>query len=447
MTKCVPLTSGEADIETDLVHWPVRELARRVSSGELSAVEVASVFVERAEAQASIHAWQFFDREAVMRQARAVDARGGAHPLAGVPFGVKDLMDTADMPTTYGSPIYAGYAPHRDAACVAQIRELGAVVMGKTVTTEFAAFQPGPTRNPRSPAGTVHTPGGSSSGSAAAVAADMVPLALGTQTAGSIVRPAAFCGVVGYKPSFGMVSGVGIKAFAPSLDTVGVLARQVDDAACAIGALTRWALDPQPIQGLRIGVCRGPYWDFADGDGRRVFEDGVLLFERAGARVADVALPPACSGLNEAQATIMAYEAAAAFRAEARSDAEAFSPSFARLLDQGARIPAEAFIAARRLEASLRRDLEPVFESFDALLVPSTIGEAPRGLESTGDPVFNRMWTLLGNPCVHLPIGTGASGMPVGVTVVGGRYDDARTLSAAWMLERVAPGRAGKEGR
>src|SRR5690606_35194551 len=219
--------------------------------------------------------------------------------------------------------------------------------MGKTVTTEFAAFEPGPTRNPCSPAGMVHTPGGSSSGSAAAVAAGMVPLALGTQTAGSIVRPAAFCGVVGYKPTLGAVSGVGIKPFAPSLDTVGVLARRVDDAAYFIGALCRWTLDPRPIEGLRVGICRTPYWDCADGDARRVFEDGVRGFEQAGARLSEVVLPKACAGLNDAQVTIMRYEAAAAFEAEAQSDAAGFSPSFAQLLEQGAAITGEAYAQAR----------------------------------------------------------------------------------------------------
>jgi amidase len=219
-----------------------------------------------------------------------------------------------------------------------------------------------------------------------------------------------------------------------------VLARRVDDAAWFIGALTRWDLDPRPIEGLRIGVCRGPYWDAADGDTRRVFEEGLRLCEQAGAQLADIVLPRECGDLNDAQVTIMSYEAAAAFQAEASTDAAGFSPSFAQLLDRGARIPGEAYVGARRLAAGARQGLAHTFESCDVLLAPSTIGEAPRGLESTGDPVFNRMWSLLGNPCVHLPIGSGASGMPVGVTVVGGLYEDARTLSAAWMLERVAPG-------
>ncbi len=425
---------------TDL---PVRELARGISDGSLSAVEVTAAFIQRIEAAAPVRAWLSFDPEAALRQARAVDAGGGARPLAGVPIGVKDLMDTAGLPTAYGSPIYAGHVPRRDAACVARSRQLGAVVMGKTVTTEFAAFEPGPTRNPRSPDGMVHTPGGSSSGSAAAVAAGMVPLALGTQTAGSIVRPAAFCGVVGYKPTLGAVSGVGIKAFAPSLDTVGVLARRVDDAAYFIGALCRWALDPRPIEGLRVGICRTPYWDCADGDARRVFEDGIRGFEQAGARVVEVVLSPACAGLNDAQVTIMRYEAAAAFQAEAQTDAAGFSPSFAQLLEQGAAITGEAYAQARRLADKARVELARVFESVDALIAPSTPGEAPQGLESTGDPVFNRMWSLLGNPCIHLPIGTGSTGMPVGVTVAGALHEDARALSAAWMLEQATGGPGG----
>lgn len=430
-------------MDSNVMDLPVRTLAQRVSEGRLRAADVTAAFIARIEALASIRAWQCFDPEVAMRQARAIDARGEAGPLAGVPIGVKDLMDTADLPTTYGSPIYAGHAPQRDAACVARCRELGAVVMGKTVTTEFAAFQPGPTRNPRSPAGMVHTPGGSSSGSAAAVAAGMVPLALGTQTAGSIVRPAAFCGVVGYKPTIGAVSPVGIKAFAPSLDTVGVLARRVDDAAYFMGVLMRWALRPQPIEDLRVGICRTPYWDCADDDARRVFEDAASLLRDMGATIADVDLPTPSERLNDAQVTIMRYEAAAAFQAEARSDADGFSPSFAELLDQGMQISAETYIQARVLAETARIELARCFGAFDVLLAPSTRGEAPSGLASTGDPVFNRMWSLLGNPCVHLPLGQGASGMPVGVTLVGALHEDARTLSAAWMLERFASDRAG----
>lgn len=437
--KFVQPILDETRMTENLTTLPVRELARQISSGKFSAAEVTAAFIKRIEASASIQAWQFFDPDLAMQQARAVDAGHRAGPLAGVPIGVKDLIDTADMPTTYGSAIYVGYRPHHDAACVAQSRQLGAVMMGKTVVTEFAAFQPGPTRNPRSPAGTVHTPGGSSSGSAAAVAAGMVPLAFGTQTAGSIVRPAAFCGVVGYKPTIGCVSGVGVKALAPTLDTVGVLARTVDDAAYFIGALTRSALTPQPVPGLRVGVCRTPLWQHADDDTRRVLEEGVRGFEQAGATVSDVILPAAFERLHDAQITIMGYEAAAAFAPETQSDADKFSPSFKRLLDQGRQITGEAYAQARQLAASLQGDMAQIFASFDVLLAPSTAGEAPQGIESTGDPLFNRMWTLLGNPCIHVPIGKGATHMPVGVTVVGALYDDARALSAAAMLESVMP--------
>lgn len=421
----------------DICDLPLRELARRVANAELSAVEVASAYIRRIDAGAAIHAWQHFDPEAVLRQARAVDARGGDPlPLAGVPVGVKDLLDTADMPTTYGSPVYAGHVPAQDAACVAQARRLGAVVMGKTVTTEFAAFQPGPTRNPRSPSGTIHTPGGSSSGSAAAVAAGMVPVAFGTQTAGSIVRPAAFCGIVGYKPTSGLISAVGIKALAPGLDTVGVLARRVDDAACFVSALTRWPLTPQPIAGLRVGLCRTPWWDLADGSSQRAVEGAADLFRQLGATMLDITLPLAFHGLNEAQMTIMDYEAAASFESDAYLHADGFSPSFAQLLDRGAKTTGADYVAARHLATRSRRDLADLFSSVDVLLAPSTRGEAPVGLEATGDPLFNRMWTLLGNPCVHLPTGQGDTGMPVGVTLIGPMHQDGHALSAAWMLER-----------
>ncbi|HUH40854.1 MAG TPA: amidase [Castellaniella sp.] len=429
-------------MDFDILRMPLRELAQRVSGGELAAVDIATAFIEQVQSHAALDAWQFFDADGVIRQARAIDAQGADTPLAGVPLGVKDLMDTADMPTTYGSPIYAGHRPQRDAACVALARQLGAVIMGKTVTTEFAAFQPGPTRNPCSPPGQVHTPGGSSSGSAAAVAAGMVPIALGTQTARSIVRPAAFCGVVGYKPTFGTISGVGVKALSPSLDTVGAFARRVDDLAWFVSALTHGSLALQAISGLRVGVCRGPFWDQADQDTQRVFDQGILAFEQAGARVSDVQLPDGFHALNDAQIVIMAYEAAAAFAPDAQAHAEGFSPAFEALLSKGRMLTAEAYSSARRLGMVSAQALTSRFDSFDVLLAPSTIGEAPLGLAATGDPVFNRMWSLLGNPCIHMPIGTGAGGMPVGVTVVGALHDDARALSAAWMLEQVAPSTA-----
>ncbi len=318
--------------------------------------------------------------------------------------------------------------------------------MGKTVTTEFATFRPGPTRNPR--AVTDHTPGGSSSGSAAAVACGMVPAAFATQTAGSIIRPAAYCGVVGYKPTYGTLSLAGIKSLSPSLDTVGVLTRTVGDAAFFIGALARLPLsvalandatssDLPKLPSLRIGICRTPHWARADEATRAVLEQAARLLERAGAVISDVDLPAPCGGLTDAQIRIMGYEAAAAFAPEARTHAEGFSDAFAALLEAGRAIDGPSYVAAQALAAASRQMVASVFDKVDILLSPSTEGEAPAGLAATGDPIFNRMWSLLGNPCVHVPLGNGPGGMPLGVTLTGPRWGDAQTLSAAHLLERA----------
>ncbi|TFW03342.1 amidase, partial [Oxalobacteraceae bacterium OM1] len=314
-------------------------------------------------------------------------------------------------------------------------------VIGKTVTTEFATFHPGPTVNPRS-RGSDFTPGGSSSGSAAAVAAGMVPLAFGTQTAGSIIRPAAYCGVVGYKPTFGTLPAAGIKPLAPSLDTLGVLARKVDDAAWFVGLLARQPFaDAVPGAGpLRIAVCGTPHWDRAQPASRTALAQAAAAFERAGAQVSDITLPAACEGLDAAQIAVMEYEAAAAFMPEAASHARDFSPAFAALLARGAgRDGHELYYALARAEAA-HKVLEPVWQAVDVLLCPSTEGEAPAGLDATGDPIFNRMWSLLGNPCVHVPVGSGPRGMPVGVTVVGPQRADRLALAAGRLLEQSLAG-------
>lgn len=421
----------------DALTLPAHELAVRIARREISVEAVVRACVERIEAdEASVRAWQYFDAAQAIEQARRLDRQPVAGPLYGLPLGVKDLMDTADMPTTYGSPIYSGYRPLNDAACVAASRTAGAVIMGKTVTTEFATYQPGPTRNPRS-ADADRTPGGSSSGSAAAVAAGMVPLAFGTQTAGSIIRPAAYCGIVGYKPTHGTLPLAGIKALAPSLDTVGVLSRTVSDAAYFIGALARLSLMPGPVPRLRIGLCRTPHWDRASAQTQEAMAAAARLLEMAGAAVSDVALPAACDELTAAQIAIMGYEAAAAFAPEARTASQQFSSGFAGLIAAGQAVDGSAYFAAQERAASARRALDDVFQSVDILLAPSAEDEAPAGLAATGDPIFNRMWTLLGNPCVHVPLTTGASGMPLGVTLVGPRWADARTLAAAHLLEQT----------
>lgn len=417
---------------------PVRALSAKISSGELSAEQVTRVYLEQIEScEPFVKAWQFFDADLALQSARTLDQNGLSFnsPLRGIPVAVKDLMDTADMPTTYGSPIYAGHRPKLDAACVGACRDAGMVLLGKTVTTEFATFKPGVTRNPRASADSPRTPGGSSSGSAAAVAASMTPLALGTQTAGSIVRPAAFCGVVGYKPTHGTLALAGVKPLSPSLDTVGAFARSVDDAAFFLGALTRVKLDPQRLSSLRVGICRTVHWDRASDDARRALEYAGRQFERAGARVREIVLPVSFDGLTQAQIQIMAYEAAAAFEPERQLAGEKFSPAFAQLLAFGKSLSGADIAGAHLLASAARQVLEAIFKSVDVLVAPSAEGEAPEGLEATGNPIFNRFWTLLGNPCVHVPTGTGAYRMPVGVTVIGPCWADWLTLSAAHALE------------
>lgn len=424
----------------DILDKAMHELAASIARRDVSVETVVRACMARIEArEAAVRAWQFFDADLALVQARQLDRQPVAGPLYGIPIGVKDLMDTADMPTTYGSPIYHEHRPLADAACVAASRTAGAVIMGKSVTTEFATYQPGPTCNPRAGFGPgEHTPGGSSSGSAAAVAAGMVPVAFGTQTAGSIIRPAAYCGVVGYKPTHGTLPLAGIKALAPSLDTVGVLARTVADAGFFVGALARLPLMPRsaPQARLRIGICRTVHWERASPAARQALDDAGRALERAGAVLSDVSLPPSCDGLTAAQITIMEYEASAAFAFEARTASERFSSGFAALLAAGQATDGGSFFAAQALAATGREALATVFESVDMLLAPSAEGEAPAGLGATGDPIFNRMWSLLGNPCVHVPITTGSTGMPVGVTVIGPRWADAHTLAVAALLER-----------
>jgi Asp-tRNA(Asn)/Glu-tRNA(Gln) amidotransferase A subunit family amidase len=421
----------------NILTLPASELVRRISQREITAEAVVRACTERILADDTrIRAWQFFDPALALQQARALDAGSAVGALHGLPIGVKDLMDTADMPSTYGSPIYAGHRPATDAAVVAMSRAEGAIVMGKTVTTEFATFQPGPTCNPRAPVDQPHTPGGSSSGSAAAVAAGMVPLAFGSQTAGSIIRPAAYCGIVGYKPTHGTLPLAGIKPLSPSLDTVGVLARSVDDAAFFVGVLARLPLQVVAHGRLRVGICHTPHWDRAGDDSRAALARTARLLEQAGAVLTDLVLPEACNGLTAAQIDIMGYEASAAFAPELLNNPDGLSDAFKRLLASGLAVDGTRFFAAQELAAIARQSVDALFNHVDIVLAPSTEGEAPAGIAATGDPVFNRLWTLLGNPCVHVPTGTGSTGMPIGVTLIGPRRGDAQTIAAARELER-----------
>ncbi len=363
--------------------------------------------------------------------------RRPAGRLHGIPIAVKDLIDTVDMPTGYGSAIYEGHRPAADAACVALARAAGAIILGKTVTTEFACFTAGKTANPRNPA---HTPGGSSSGSAAAVADGMVPLALGTQTAGSVIRPASFCGIVGFKPSFGVIPRAGVKPLADSLDTIGTMARNVADAAFFAGILGgRRVLRhvAMPETPPRFGFYRTPMWEEAEPSSAAALDHARAALERAGAWVAEIAVPPEHQGLTDAQDMIMGFELVRGLAYERLQHSAELSPRLGQQLDVGMSVDADAYDAARAQTAAARARLDGFFGPCDAMLAPAAPGEAPAGLGYTGNPVFNRMWTLLGVPCVTLPAIRGGSGLPTGIQLVGRPGHDAPLMATALFVERA----------
>ncbi len=415
------------------------EAARLIAAKEITSEALVRDCLERIEARENeVRAWAFLDREAALRQARTADAQPGRGLLHGLPVGVKDLIDTVDMPTAYGSPIYSAHRPAWDAPCVALMRAAGGIVLGKTVTTEFAVMHPGKTRNPRNLG---HTPGGSSSGSAAAVADCMVPLAFGTQTAGSIIRPAAFCGVVGYKPSFGLISRVGVKALSDTLDTVGAIARTVPDAALFAAALTGrhdLLIDDRPLAAkVRVGICRTYEWEHAQPEMIDALESAARKLAAAGAQAREITLPADFAHLVAAQTDIMFAEQAQSLAHERLTHWAQISPRLQGILEAGLKVSVGRYDAALALARNCRRALGAVFADCDVLLAPSAPGAAPEGLDMTGDPLFNRMWTLLHTPCVNIPVAATASGMPVGLQVVGPIGSDARTLAAAHWLHQI----------
>lgn len=417
------------------------DAAARIAAGRTTSVQLVSDCLARIAARENrIGAWQHLDREAVLTEAAARDAVPAQGALHGLPVAVKDLIDTADMPTAYGSPIYAGHRPAADAACVAAVRASGGVVLGKTVTTEFATFKPGKTANPRNP---THTPGGSSSGSAAAVADWMAPLAFGTQTAGSVIRPAAYCGIVGYKGSHGLHDITGIKLLSETLDTLGFFARSVEDVALFSAAV---AGRPRPDLDLdrppRIGLCRTPQWAAALQPTRLIVEGVAKQLAAAGADVLEGDLPLDFTPLVDAQIDIMGYEAARNLATERRKHGDMLSPSLQRLLEGGEACPRDRYRDARFIAQHCRDMLNDVIGTCDVLLAPAAPAEAPKGLEATGDPVFNRMWTLLHTPCLTLPAGTGPMGLPIGVQIIARIGDDERLLRVArWVETRLAGSR------
>ncbi len=416
------------------------EAATLIAQQKLTAVELTQACLARIEARENeVKAWIHLDAAAALAQAHACDAQGPVAPLYGVPVGVKDIIDTADLPTEYGSPIYEGHRPGADADCVARVRAAGGVVLGKTVTTEFAFRHPfGQTRNPHNSA---HTPGGSSSGSAAAVADFMVPLAFGTQTGGSVIRPASYSGVYGYKPTFDTFSFRGIKALAPGLDTLGYFARNLDDLAWFGSVLSNGlpaTLQDWPGASLRVGLARIPDWSHAEPATVNAVESAAALLTSEGASVNELAPPVIFAGLVEVHNTIKQVEAMHSLSPEREAHTAQLSSELREILQRAAAVPTEDYENAVARGGEARARIDELFAENDVLLAASAPGEAPVGLGFTGDPIFNGVWTLLHVPCVTIPFDRGPNGLPVGVQLIGRPGEDARLLSATkWIAARL----------
>jgi Asp-tRNA(Asn)/Glu-tRNA(Gln) amidotransferase A subunit family amidase len=410
------------------------DLARRIEAGALTPAAVIDLCAQAIDArEAEIGAFVSLDLAGARRQAQAPGLAG--LPLRGLPVGVKDIFDTADFATEFGSPIYKGNRPRQDAALVALVRRAGGLVLGKTVTTELAFLQPAKTRNPHDPA---RSPGGSSSGSAAGVAAGMFPIAIGSQTGGSVIRPAAYCGVAGFKPSYRLLPTPGIKHFSVYLDTAGLFAASVADVAYAAAAITGRALrvDQDTPAAPRIGLARTHVWDQASAAMRGAVENAAKAAAAAGARVSEPAWPPLLRDAFMAHPTIQDYEAYRTLAFEYDRHRDALSPILRGMLDKAAAITADDYDAARRTVKRARQALADLMADIDVLLTPSAPSAAP-GPETTGPAIFNRLWTLMGTPCVNVPGLKDPSGLPLGVQIVGRFGRDHQALMGARFLQQA----------
>ena len=443
-------------MDASRLNWlSATDAARAIREGAVRSEELTESCLARIrEVDEQVQAWAFLDPEHALVQARARDAdraEGRAvGPLHGVPIGIKDIIDTGDMPTEDGSALHAGRTPAHDAAVVRLLRAAGAVIMGKTVTTEFATYTPAKTHNPHNPE---HTPGGSSSGSAAAVAAGMVQLAIGSQTNGSVIRPAAFCGVYGFKPTHGLIPRSGVLKLSRTLDQMGVFARTLEDIALVAEQLVGYdALDPDTRIRARIpfvataaaepplppllAFVKGPVWDRADEETREAFDE---LKTALGDRVVEVELPGMVEQALDWHRTIMEAEMAANLDREWEKAHDRLIPALREQLGRGRAVTALDYQRACARIPLINEGFTEIFERCDAIITPATPGTAPKFSESTGDPAFCTLWTLCGMPALSLPLMRGGNGLPLGVQLVGRRNDDARLLrTARWLAAQVA---------
>ena len=415
------------------------EIQQGIAVGKFTAEAVTRDCLDRiSEREPTLKAWAAIDPDHALAQARALDRGPNRGALHGVPVGVKDIIDTFDFPTQMGSAIYKNYRTFGDAACVAFVRAAGAVILGKTVTSEFAGMSPGPTTNPHNPA---HTPGGSSSGSAAAVADHMVPVAFGTQTGGSILRPASYCGVVGYKPTFNLINRSGIKFAAETLDTVGLIARSVDDVDLVTAALVNRtpSLGKTLPRAPRFGLCRTPLWDTAEPETKHAVEDAAARLAAAGARLSEITLSEEFSRLYHAsRETINNYERARSMASDWAAHGERVSKVLGDRIKLGMTTPHAEYVSALALAERCRALIEPQFDGLDAIVAPCTKGEAIAGLSHTGDPAFQQFWTVLYVPSMSLPTHRGPKGLPVGIQLVAPRYQDEHLFACArWVMGKL----------
>jgi Asp-tRNA(Asn)/Glu-tRNA(Gln) amidotransferase A subunit family amidase len=441
----------------DLHRLTAAEAARLIGQGVISSEQLVDACLARVrEVESQVQAWAFLDPDYALAQARAADdwRRLGrpAGPLHGVPVGLKDIFDTADMPTEHGSPLYAGHTPSHDAAVVARLKAAGALILGKTVTAEFASRTPGKTRNPHNLA---HTPGGSSSGSAAAVAADMVPLALGSQTGGSTIRPASFCGIYGFKPTHGLITRHGMLRLSCTLDHVGLFARTIEDIALLAEQLTGYderdpdshriaqipysevAAEEPPLPPM-FAFVKTSAWDRVTGETKEAFAE---LTGRLGDRVEEVELSEAAEEATEWHRVIMECEMAMNLSREWDRGRARLSDPLRERLEGGRAVPAIDYLHARARAPELHESFAELFAlRYDAILTPAAPGTAPAGLTSTGDPGFCTVWTLCGMPALSVPLMQGAHDLPIGVQLVGPRHGDARLLrTARWLVTQMRP--------
>lgn len=439
---------------TETLNLTAVNAAAAIRNGEISAVELVQACLDHiAGIEPTVGAWTHLDPDHALAQAREADQlkhRGlNTGALHGVPVGIKDIINTRDFPTEFGSPIHKGRRTSEDATLVARLRQAGAIILGKTVTTEFAVYHPGKTTNPHDPK---RTPGGSSSGSAAAVAANMVPLAVGTQTNGSVLRPAAFCGVIGYKPTHGYISRHGVLRQSPPLDHVGVFAHTLDDVALAGQILMGYdANDPATMQRMtpalmavsaqeppvppRFAFVKEPAWDRADETTRAAFAE---LMEILGDRVETVELGSTYNEILDWHRLMMEADLAKNFGADYDRAKDQFSPTLSEMIERGRTVKAVDYNLARERQDLFAAGIEPIIEEFDAIITPAAPGVAPMGLDKTGDPAFCTMATFMGTPAITVPVLRDEAGLPMGVQLISSRHDDARLLrNARWLTNTM----------